>query len=68
METMLEECTTKEQNSGVLFVGKGLNAKDMHKEMFPVYVVKCLLPKVVHNLVEKFPQGRLKSQIMPDQM
>jgi hypothetical protein len=39
---------------------KGLNAKDVHKEMFPVYVGKCLLLKAVHNWIEKFSQGRLK--------
>jgi hypothetical protein len=41
-------------------VGKGLNAKDIHKEIFPVYVGKCLSRKAVHNWVEKFSQGRLK--------
>jgi hypothetical protein len=30
---------------------KGLNAKDIHKEMFPVYVGKCLPRKAVHNWV-----------------
>jgi hypothetical protein len=30
---------------------KGLNAKDVHKEMFPVYSGKCLSRKVVHNWV-----------------
>jgi hypothetical protein len=39
---------------------KGFNAKDIHKEMFPVYGGKCLSCKVVHNWVEKFSQGRLK--------
>jgi hypothetical protein len=36
---------------------KGLNAKDIHKEMFPAYGGKCLLRKAVHNWVEKFSQG-----------
>jgi hypothetical protein len=40
---------------------KGLNAKDIHKEMFPVYGGKCLSRKAVHNWVEKFSQGRSKS-------
>jgi hypothetical protein len=32
MATMLEECTTEEQRSVVLFLWtKGLNAKDIHK-------------------------------------
>jgi hypothetical protein len=41
---MLEDRTTKEQCSVVHFLwAKGLNAKDIHKEMFPVYGGKCLL-------------------------
>jgi hypothetical protein len=41
-------------------VSKGLNAKDIHKEMFPVYGGKSLSRKAVHNWVEKFSQGRSK--------
>jgi hypothetical protein len=37
MMTVLE-CSTEEQRSVVTFSwAKGLNAKDIHKEMFPVY-------------------------------
>jgi hypothetical protein len=37
MATMLEGCTTEEHLSGVHFMwAKGVNAKDIHKEMFPV--------------------------------
>jgi hypothetical protein len=32
---------------------KGLNSKDIHKEMFPVYGRKCLSRKAVLNWVEK---------------
>jgi hypothetical protein len=32
---------------------KELNAKDIHKEMFPVYGGKCLSHKAVHNWVTK---------------
>jgi hypothetical protein len=32
---------------------KGLNAKDIHKEMFPVYGGKYLSCKVIHNWVKK---------------
>jgi hypothetical protein len=32
---------------------KGLNAKDIHKDIFPVYGGKCLSLKAVHKLVEK---------------
>jgi hypothetical protein len=38
----------------------GLNAKDIHKEIFPVYAGKCLSCKAVHNWIEKFSQGRSK--------
>jgi hypothetical protein len=34
-----------------------LNTKDIHKDIFPVYGGKCLLPKAIHNWVEKFAQG-----------
>jgi hypothetical protein len=33
---------------------------DIHKEMFPLYGVKCLSRKAVHNWIEKFSQGRSK--------
>jgi hypothetical protein len=39
---------------------KGLSAKDIHKEIFPVYGGKCLSLKAVHNWVEKFSQRRSK--------
>jgi hypothetical protein len=39
---------------------KGLHAKDVHKEMLPIYGGKCLSCKAVHNWVERFSQGRLK--------
>jgi hypothetical protein len=52
MATVLEECTTEEQCSVVRFLlTKGLNAKDVHKEMFPVYVGKCLSRKAFHSWV-----------------
>jgi hypothetical protein len=38
----------------------GLNAKDINKELSPVYSRKCFSRKVVHNWVEKFSQGHLK--------
>jgi hypothetical protein len=45
----------------VLFLwAKGLNAKDIHKDIFPVYGGKCLSRKGVQNWVEKFSQGRSK--------
>jgi hypothetical protein len=39
---------------------KGLNAKDIDKEMFPVYGCKCLSRIPVHNWVQKFSQGRME--------
>jgi hypothetical protein len=39
---------------------EGLNAKDIHKEMFPVSCWKCLSHIVIHNWFEKFSQGSSK--------
>jgi hypothetical protein len=39
---------------------KGLNAKDILKEMLPVYDGKCLSRKAVHNRDHKLSQGRSK--------
>jgi hypothetical protein len=39
---------------------KGLNAKDINKEMFSVYGGKCLSRKAVRDWVGKFSQGRAK--------
>jgi hypothetical protein len=39
---------------------KGLNAKDIHKEIFSDYAGKDLSRKAVHSWVEKFSQGRSK--------
>jgi hypothetical protein len=45
---VLEWCTTKVQSSVVrLFWAKGLNARDIHKEIFPVCSGKCLSRKAV---------------------
>jgi hypothetical protein len=62
MATVLEKCSTEEQCSVVCVVlwTKGLDAKDIHKEMFPVYGGKCWSRRAVHNWVKKFPQGCLK--------
>jgi hypothetical protein len=49
MTAVLEDCSIEEQRSGVW--EKGLNAKDIHKEMFSVYGGKCLSRKAVHNWV-----------------
>jgi hypothetical protein len=63
MATVLDECATEEQGSvGVFFLwAKGLNAKDIHKEIFPVYGGKCFSRTAVHNYLEKFSEGRFES-------
>jgi hypothetical protein len=54
MTTVLEECNTEVQPSIMRFLwAKGLNAKDIHKEIFPVYCGKCLSRKSAQNWVEK---------------
>jgi hypothetical protein len=54
MVTVHEECTIEEKHSVVLLLWvKVLDAKDIHKEMFPVYGGKCLPCKAVHNWVKK---------------
>jgi hypothetical protein len=51
---VLEEYYTEELRSAVRFLwAKGLNAKDINKEIFPVYGGKCLSRKAVHSWVEK---------------
>jgi hypothetical protein len=43
---------TEERRSGVCFLReRGLSAKDIHKEMLPVYGRKCLSRKAIHNWV-----------------
>jgi hypothetical protein len=47
------EYITEEQCSVVHFLcAKGLNAKEIHKYMFPFYGGKCLSRKAVHSWVE----------------
>jgi hypothetical protein len=41
-------------------MGKGLDAKDIHKEIIPVCSGTCLSRKAVHNWVKKFSEGRSK--------
>jgi hypothetical protein len=54
MATVLDVCTTEEQRSVAHSLwAKGLNAEDIHKEMFPVCVGKCLSRKPVHNWFER---------------
>ena len=52
-------CTTIEQRGVVRFLwAKIMAAKDIHKEMLPMYGEHCLSRQAVHNLVQKFSEGR----------
>jgi hypothetical protein len=59
MATVLEDQRTAFRYECFLWT-QGLNGKDIHKEIFPVYDGKCLSRKTVHNWVEKFSPGRSK--------
>jgi hypothetical protein len=51
---VFKKYTTEEQNYVVFFEGEGaekLCAKNIHTEMFPVCVEKCLSRKAVNNWV-----------------
>jgi hypothetical protein len=65
MATVLEEFTTIEQRSvGPFLWTKGLNTKDIHKEMLPVYGGKCLSHKDVHKWVGNSLKDVRKFQMM----
>jgi len=52
-------CTMTEQRGIVRFLwAKGMAAKDIHKEMLPMYSEHCLSRQAVHNWVQKFSEGR----------
>jgi hypothetical protein len=51
MATVLQDYTTEEQRSAVFLWVKGLNAKDIHKDIFRVSGGKCLSRKAVHSWV-----------------
>jgi hypothetical protein len=69
LATVLEGRTTEEKRSVVRFLWtKGLDTKDIHKEMFPVYGWKCLLGKAVHSWARNSQKDFRKSQMMPDQV
>jgi hypothetical protein len=55
MATVLEECIIEEQRSVVYFLcAKRLSAKEIPKEMCPVYVWKCLPRKAVPSWWQTF--------------
>jgi hypothetical protein len=62
MATVLDECTAEDQLSVVSFQwAKVFNEKEIHKEIFPVYVGKCFLRKAVHNWVKEIVSRTFES-------
>jgi hypothetical protein len=62
MAAPLNTCTTIQQR-GVRFLwAKNMEAKDIHKEMLPMYGEHCLLCQAIHNLVQRFSEGRTSSE------
>ena len=54
MAAPLNTCTTIEQRGVVRFLwAKEMAAKDIHKEMVPMYVEHCLSLQAVHNWVRE---------------
>jgi hypothetical protein len=59
MAAPLGTCTKIEQRGVVRFLwAKNMKAKDIHKEMLPMYGGHCLSRQAVHNWVQKFSEGR----------
>ena len=58
MAAPLITCTKIEQRGVVRFLwAKNMEAKDIHKEMLPMYGKHCLSRQAVHNWVQKFSDG-----------
>jgi hypothetical protein len=61
MVTVLKSISLKSSVQLCIFLwAKGLYAKDIHKEIFPVYGGKCLSHTAAHNWVKEFSQGHSK--------
>ena len=59
MAAPLSTCTKIEQRGVVRFLwAKNMEAKDIHKEMLPMYGEHCLSRQAVHNWVQKFSEWR----------
>ena len=59
MAAPLNTCTTIEQRGLVRFLwAKDMAAKDIYKEILPMYGEHCLSCQAVHNWVQKFSEGR----------
>jgi len=58
MAAPLNTSTTIDQRGVVRFLwAKDTAAKDIHKEMLPMYSEYCLSHQAVHNWVQKFSEG-----------
>jgi len=71
MAAPLSTCTTIEQRGVVRFLwAKKMEAKDIHKEMQPIYSEHCLSRQAVHNWVQKFSEGRtsIEDELRADQL
>jgi hypothetical protein len=69
MATVLEKCTIEGQRSVMhILWAKGPNAKDIHKEIFPVYGGKCLSRKWFTTGSRCSLKDVRKSQIMTYQV
>ena len=59
MAAPLGTCTRIEQSGVVRFLrAKVMAAEDIHKEELPMYGGHCLSRQTIHNLVQKFSEGR----------
>jgi len=59
MAAPLNTCTTIEQCGVVHFLwAKKMEAKDIHKEILPMYGEHCLSRQAVHNWMQKFSEGQ----------
>ena len=59
MAAPMSTFTKIEQRGVVRFLwAKNIEAKDIHKEMLPMYGEHCLSRQAVHNWVQKFSEGR----------
>ena len=59
MAATLSTCTKLEQRGVVRFLWtKNMEAKDIHKEMLPMYGEHCLSRQAVHSWVQKFSEGQ----------
>ena len=58
MAAPLSTCTKIEQRGVVRFLwAKNMEAKNIHKEMLPMYGEHCLSRQAVHNWVQKLSEG-----------